>query len=106
MKGPCYANIMQKMTTNITSQPNKYRVLIVKFMQLGPNDWPKFQNYLKDIYSKKIVQTEPQKKSNETIEIIKKKKQTKSTAQTNHTSKNKSYKAKVTAISNLSTKNH
>lgn len=29
--------------------------LIEKLIDLGPNDWPKSQNYLKDIYPKETV---------------------------------------------------
>lgn len=48
MKGPSYV----KITTLIASQPDNYRAFIEKLVHLGPNVWPKFQKYLKDIYSK------------------------------------------------------
>lgn len=73
MKGP-YEKITHKLTIIYTREPDKYRGLIVKLLHLGSYDWPKFQNYLKSIYSKEILQTGPQKKSIETIERIKKKK--------------------------------
>ena len=33
------------------NQFNKYRALIKNLMQLGPNDWPKFQEQLKKVHS-------------------------------------------------------
>lgn len=60
------------MTATNTIEPDEYRSLIEKFVQLGPNDWPKFQNYPKDIHSKGIVETETQNKANERIEIANK----------------------------------
>lgn len=69
MKGPSYEKITEGMITRNTSQTDKYKSPIEKSVHLGPNDCPKFQNYLKDIYSKEIVPSEPETKASLRAEI-------------------------------------
>ena len=48
MKVDIYATVTQKASpiSNNNNQPDKYTALIEKLLQLGPNDWPKFQEHL------------------------------------------------------------
>lgn len=59
IKGPSYAEITENKTTNNAGQPDKYRALVEKLVP-SPNDWPKFQNYLKRLYSKEMVAADSQ----------------------------------------------
>ena len=43
-----------------SNQPDKYGALVEKLTQLEANNWPKFQEQLKNLHSGKIDQTEVQ----------------------------------------------
>ena len=75
MKVNGYANIALKLSpasNNNGNQPDKCRIFIKKLMQLGANDWPKFQEQLKKkLYSwnlnPQIKQKEPTTNTHITI---------------------------------------
>ena len=48
-----------------SNQPDNYRALVKKLIQLEPNDWSKFQEQLKNLHLAKIHQTEAQNKLKE-----------------------------------------
>ena len=65
-----------------SNQSDNYRILIKKLIQLVLNNWPKFQEQQKNLYSAEIHQTEAKtklkknynkQKSNETLKIIQEK---------------------------------
>ena len=43
-----------------SNQVDKYKALMEKLIQLEPNDWPKFQEHLKNLHLAEIPQTETQ----------------------------------------------
>ena len=51
-----YASVTRRLDT--INQDNKYRALVVKLIQLEPNDWPKFKEQLKNLHSAEL-QTQP-----------------------------------------------
>ena len=63
--GDSNMNVTQKLssvnstTNNNNNQLDKYKALIEKLLQLGPNDWLNFQVQLKKLHSAEIYQTEP-----------------------------------------------
>ena len=46
-KGNRYKIFVEKLP----NKGNKYRILVEKFIQLDANNWPKFQEHLKKLYS-------------------------------------------------------
>ena len=51
-----YASVARRADT--INQYNRYRVLVGKLIPLEPNDWPKFQEQLKNLYWA-VLQTQP-----------------------------------------------
>ena len=49
-----YTSVAQRVDT--TNQDNKYRTLVEKLIQLEANDWPKFQEHLKNLHSAEFYQ--------------------------------------------------
>ena len=69
---------------NLISTDN-YWDLVEKLSQLEPNDWPKFQEQLKNLHSVKIYKTEAQTKFKELTTHKEKNTAEKSTAETQTT---------------------
>ena len=55
-----YATVARRENP-ISKQPDDYRVLVKKLIQLAPNYWPMFQEQLKNLHSAEIHQIEEQK---------------------------------------------
>ena len=51
-----YASVAQRADT--ISQDNRYRALIEKLIPLEPNDWPKFQEQVKNLHPAEL-KTQP-----------------------------------------------
>ena len=61
MGGETHATVAQKVNPiRNCSQPDNYRALFEKLIQLEPNDWPKFQEQLNNLHLAEIHQTEAQ----------------------------------------------
>ena len=58
-----YATVVQRVNPiKNRIQPDNYKALIEKLIQLEPNDRPKFWEQLKNLHSAEIYQTEAQTK--------------------------------------------
>ena len=72
MKEKITVNITQKASSIISTNNNrldKYRAL-KKLMQIGPNNWPKFQEQFKKLASSEIFQTQTKQKESKTTQKI------------------------------------
>lgn len=70
MKGHSHANVVQKVNSlgsNRNNNANKRRTLIERLVQLGPNNWPRFQELLKGTCMTEIYQIEIVNKLGELI---------------------------------------
>ena len=53
-----YTNVTQRVSPiSNNNQSDQYRALIEKFVQLGPNDWPKFQQLKKTTLNRNQIKT-------------------------------------------------
>ena len=53
-----YASVARRVDR--TNDDTKYRTLVEKLLKLEANDWPKFQEYLKNLHSVKFYQAPAQ----------------------------------------------
>ena len=53
-----YVSVAQRVDT--TNQDNKYRTLMEKLIQLEANNWPNFQEHLKELHSAEFYQAPAQ----------------------------------------------
>ena len=54
----CYASVAQR--ADRTNDDTKYRTLVEKLLKLEANDWPKFQEHLKKLYSIEVYRASAQ----------------------------------------------